>query len=625
MPGPGMVQIDPAQKQVPAAVEVFDARQMRLQAKQEVNLLLEKSKSVVSMEKGKLENLQIISSFTVLAKPGHEKETYNIYRQEVSKANEQLILNKENFDIQLEETAPGKLYIVCGRYEERNLKIEVEIGKEETRQTERVLPAPVAENTKVASTSERERLPQPKFTAKERKDIKISAEVLEGLGSIDLTESQWKVMKERILNVAGGSFNKFSEADKMEAIRRVISPHEYEGKGGLEYPGPDELKNRVVRKAAGTLSDMKGDCDDYSLLFVACVKQMEKEGLLKVEGMKLALMEYYDPKDQSVKAHANILQIIMSDEKTSEKTAVLVDLTVHTKSLNLGLTSKNTAGWNTDLRKMMLEHLNGGREPAEMIKSDYFQMQVYGGSEDNARKYDGVEFYYIEKSDDKKVMESINQAKSYAKKANMLKEEGKLEEAYAAHEKADQLFNDIIDMLKKRVELGKNSGGYYADTYTRLADAYYQKRMNLVSESNTIAIKTEVGTGNSGEKIKSAEEAKGEWIKCLETIVGMDGLSCFALSNSSADEFNRGREHYPKAEELAKRAVGAAPYRKNGYDVVWNVFSEQKKFSEVKALLEGYETTLPIIIRKEGDPEPDLKALLDGYILEAGKKIKKTP
>ena len=41
MPGPEMVQLDPAQKQAPAAVEAFDRRQITLKAKQEVNLLLE--------------------------------------------------------------------------------------------------------------------------------------------------------------------------------------------------------------------------------------------------------------------------------------------------------------------------------------------------------------------------------------------------------------------------------------------------------------------------------------------------------------------------------------------------------------------------------------------------------
>jgi len=617
-----MVQIDPAQKQVPAAVEVFDARQMRLQAKQEVNLLLEKSKSVVSMEKGKLENLQIISSFTVLAKPGHEKETYNIYRQEVSKANEQLILNKENFDIQLEETAPGKLYIVCGRYEERNLKIEVEIGKEETRQTERVLPAPVAENTKVASTSERERLPQPKFTAKERKDIKISAEVLEGLGSIDLTESQWKVMKERILNVAGGSFNKFSEADKMEAIRRVISPHEYEGKGGLEYPGPDELKNRVVRKAAGTLSDMKGDCDDYSLLFVACVKQMEKEGLLKVEGMKLALMEYYDPKDQSVKAHANILQIIMSDEKTSEKTAVLVDLTVHTKSLNLGLTSKNTAGWNTDLRKMMLEHLNGGREPAEMIKSDYFQMQVYGGSEVKEQKYDGVEFYYKEKFGEHDRSAILKKTEKLAITGRELKEAGKFKEMIPVYAEANILLDDVIKYMKPLVELGEQSGGYYGDALFRLATVYSARSKNSFNKGSAMA-KCEIKDEPTIEYNKGME-FRQKSIELNEKGLPMDGLGAVATSFAAYYLHNKGVEYYSEAEKKAVDAIICAPFKIDGYDALKSILFIEGRYDEAIKTFEKYGTDLAKINSAGSGDISELRMKLKDYVKGAEDRLKET-
>jgi len=591
-----MVQLDPAQKQAPVAAEVFNERRMMLQAKQEVNLLLEKSKSVVSTEKGKLDNLQVISSFTVLAKPGFEKETYEIYRQEVRKVNEQLIMNKENFDIQLEETKPGKLYIVCGRYEEREPKVAPE-QNENVQQAARI--SPILSNATVdvaAATGEKEKTSQPNFTAKEKKAIKISPETLADLGPLALTVAQWGVMKERILVAAGGGFSGISEAQKIEAIRQVVSYQEYEGKGGLQYPTPNELKGREVRKAAGTLSDRMGDCDDYSLLFIACVKRLEAEGLLKVEGMKLAIMEYYDPKDMSVKAHANVLQITISEEKTLENTAVLVDLTNHTKSWDLKLESKNAVGENADLRKMMLEHLNENRKPAEMIKPEYFQMVAYGGSAVEGHKYDGVEFYYKEKKGETNLVMRITEAEGHAEKAMELMVKGDFKAAQPEHEEATRQFNAIINELtapKGAIELGESSGGYHADLLSRLAELYRQEYLNLSRESHTLSQLYPGKTEISGDKSAKSDEVRGEWLKLHQQLMAnVDGLNAFALSYAASHEFNRGTEHYARAEELAEKAIQAAPFRIDGYEAKLDIFVWEKRKDDALRAFDEFDKNL---------------------------------
>ncbi len=621
-----MVQLDPAQKQAPAAVEVFDKRQIILQAKHDVNLLLEKSKSVINSEKGKLENLQIIGSFTVLAKPGHAAETYEIYRIEVNKVNEQLILNKESFDIQLEETRPGKLYIVCGRYEERNPKVAPDAGKGEIRPAERILSPSVAENTNAAAASEREmgreKLPQPNFTAKERKNIKVSAEVLEGLGPLDMTKSQWEIMKGRILSAAGGSFDNLSDTEKIEAIRKVVSPHEYDGTGGLEYPSPDELKGREVRKAAGTLSDKKGDCDDYTVLFIGCVKRLDEEGLLNVGAMKLALVDYYDPAKKEVVAHANALYVTTKG-KDGESTLFMVDLVYNTSVKEMGKISGKGFEQGKDFREKFLAHLNENREPGNMITDALFQSRVYGGSEAEGHKYDGGEFYYKERAGETGLIMQIKEAEGHAENARQSVVDRKFGAAQAEHEEATRQFDAIINEMtqpKGAVELGQSSEGYHADLLSRLADLYRQKCLNLLRESHTLSQLFPDNQEIREKKTEEGNKAKGEWMRLHGQIMkNADGLTAFALSHAAYSEFHM--EHHQEAEELAEKAIKAAPFRIDGYEAMIDLLIGQRRAGEIPTVLDGFDKRLAEIDPGETGAIHKLRVELKEYV----KKSLETP
>jgi len=593
MPGPEMVQLDPAQKQAPAAAEVFDARQITLQAKQEVNLLLEKSKSVISSDKAKLENLQVVSSFTVLAKPGHEKEMYNIYREEASKVNEQLILNKENFDIQLEETVPGKLYTVCGRYEEREPKV-----------------------------------------AQEEKKVEPLA----------LSDAEWLEMRakiDRVVQAKHGEkkFDELSTTEKLTMVWLAISPKLPDGsKSDFAYKTSDNPAVYEPQTASETILRKSGDCDDFSVLFTACVKKLADGGLLNVEGTQLALMEYYDPKDKAVMAHANILQIILKDE-TPEKKTVLVDFTFNPKCLDLEVVPKDA-----DLRKIMLDHLNEYREEADKIKPDCFQLLVYGGSTAKESRYSGVEFYFHEKTDAER--------RIFLKEADLLKDDA--DEAFAnnkgdnasLHEKTIQKYDAANDMLslaiselEKVVKLGRESGGYYGDALFRLAAACYDKGSNLMMKGSAMEkIAGQMPEGNEHSELQSAAkeiEGDGRALRRAANDLyaegfGMKELSAVAVSYEAYYMYRKytlsgDKEKYAKAEGLAKDAIRIEPFKPDGYEALNSIYVREGHYSEAIEAFKGYDASLSKINSDKSGDIFELRQKIGNYIKYAENELNKKP
>ena len=647
MLGPEMVQLDPAQKQAPAAVEVFDKRQLRLQAKQEVNLLLEQSKNVAELNKGKLGNLQVLGSFTVKAEPGHEAETYDIYRQEISHANELLINEKSSIGLRLMRSEDGKIIIAAGLYEERVPKVAQEVKK---------------------------------------------------VDPLALTAEEWAPMESRIYEVAGAvypgrEFGKLSAYEKLNAIRCAVTPYPPEGvEKGFEYKTSSNSADYAPQTASETLARKSGDCDDLSILFAACVKKLDGDGKLNVNEVKLALIEYYDPKDKAVKAHANVLQIALNDEKLPEKTTIMVDLTFQSSTKDLKLSSEQAVGWNPDMRKKMLEHLNTDRTAAKnQIKEGNLRIQIYGGSSSLEHKYDGISVYYDEKTLAAWFNQELGGAKACAERAETRKTESNLAGAYLEHLAAAEMFDRLIDGLTGRlfssvvdtgsfveslneyvkkdgkrfenpnafsasvlaawgelekpggqvragnlivrneegrlnvyehdspVEFGKSSGGYFADVHSWLSDVYYNQCHNLISQSNTMAL---LGFDfNEYSKTKAdGTYARTMWLGIHSEIVQTPGLSAFALANAALDEMNFVRGSHSKAEKLARDAISAAPFRKDGYVALHSVLSADERYPEIKSSFEEYGRTLPPIIRKEDETGPDLKALLDGYVKKAKEK-----
>jgi len=584
MPEPGMVQLDPAQKQAPAK-ELFSLQQMVLQAKVEVNLLLEKSKSVAETDKGKLENLQVLSSFSATAKPGHEKETYEIYRQAVCRANELLIGEGSNVGLRLEEASPGKLIIVCGIYEER----------------------------------------EPK-AAQEKKKVEPLA----------LNETEWLEMRakiDRVVEAKHGEkkFEELSTVEKLTAVWLAIAPELPDGsKSEFTYKTSGNPADYAPQTASETLARKSGDCDDFSALFTACVKRLDDAGLLKVEGTQLALMEYYDPKEKAVKAHANVLQIILKDE-TPEKKAVFVDFTFNPKCLDLEMVPKDA-----DLKKMMLEHLNEHRENADKIRPDCFQLLVYGGGAE--KKYSGVESYFHERKDAERLI--------FLKEAGLLK--GDADEIFtnnksddaSLHEKAIQKYNAANDMLnlaiselENAVRLGRESGGYYGDALFRLAAIYETKKDNLIVKASAmekIAGQKPLGS-DAAEKMNAAAkkvEADGDAARVKSNDLyaegfGMNGLGAVAIS-LGAYHLSRMRK-YHEAEKAAVDAITSAPFKIDGYDALKRVLFDERKYAEAIDTFRKYDESLSNINSGKTGDIFGLRETIGGYIKEAENELTKKP
>ncbi|MFA5929340.1 MAG: hypothetical protein WC861_00490 [Candidatus Micrarchaeia archaeon] len=515
MPGPEMVQLDPAQKQAPVSSVAFDARKMTLQAKQEVNLLLEKSKSVISTDKAKLENLQVISSFTVTATPGHEKETYEIYRQAVSRANEQLIMNRESFDIQLEETKPGKLYIVCGRYEER----EPVVAQNENRATE--------------STTD---IAWLRLTNKERKALAATPEELEKAGSIELTPQQWSVLKDKIYQTAeiaygGRKFDVLSTEERLDVIRRAISPNAAEGQEvGFAYRKSIDPANHDIQKAAETLSKQSGDCDDLALLYVACAKLLKDEGKLDVASVKLAVAGYYNPEKKKVLGHANVIQISTGGGKEAAAT-FLVDMTVNTTTKNLGVAPEKADV--EGLKDGFVTHLNASSKEKNLVNASLVELRLFEGEE-------GAQSYY------------------YFKKGEYYVNCGDSEKALPA--------------LTKSIDIAEKNGLYCGDALVMRGEIYKEQSRPIVTAASKLMQADDKKSNEDGRELNDFGMElfrKGE--KDYMDAINGGGLSAFANSKVARYYWNHG--NYAEAEKRATAAVEQAPFEMRYYTQLWDVYT----------------------------------------------------
>ncbi len=564
MPGPEMVQLDPAQKQAPAAVEVFDKRQMILQAKHDVNLLLEKSKSVINSDKAKLENLQVISSFTVLAKPGHEKETYEIYRIEVNKVNEQLILNKESFDIQLEETRPGKLYIVCGRYEEKEPKVAQE-EKEKVKQTEYKI----------------EKLPPCRLSEQDKADIAVTKEALATMEPLELTGKQWEIFRGRIYRTARmvkhKDFGKLTNEEKLDVVRCAISPHEKAAKKmGFKYPEPGDPKMDDIQKAAETLSTRKGDCDDLSLLYIACLKRLADNNEIDLKGASLVIAGYFDPDAKAVKAHANTLQILV---KGNEPNVYLVDLTLNTSKKDLSMAPGKAIAEDSDFRKRFAEHMNESRDDGLKLSPSLMELQVYSG-------YSAVEVYY------------------YEKKGEYLLKNGK--------------DSDATDQLTKGIDIAERDGVPAANSYFLRVDGW----------SNIIQPTTELQSKLSREGKMDEADSYGtvvrEFNECIledkRKGIAQPVQSSYSLSRGSVSTFNKA--HGAEAEAMMVTAIKKAQFRDEIYPTLWEMYSKEGKYAEAAKTFQGLKDELDKT-GIDGGKIGEIKRTLDGYVGQAEKKLMK--
>lgn len=598
MSGPNTMQIDPSQKQAPST-ETFDARQMGFAAKEDVNLLIEKSKSEIRA--GAHENLQILSSFTVTAKPGHEADTYEIYRKEVCNANRLLIKEDANFDIRLEEATPGKFYVVSGRYEETGTVV--------SRAESTTKPA---EGTSIILSEE------------DRKNLVVSPEKLATMEPDALTDEQWKVMLglfEQAAKDTGEGAKAFKDlfpSEKIEIVRKIISPTSAEGKEiGFVYDKKTGAEKQDIKKAAETLSAMSGDCDDLALLYIACIKRLEADNLLKVEGIKLAAAGYYDPEENGIMGHANVLHITMesNDKKDLRTTTYLVDLTYNASSTNLKLESDAITMDNADFETKYLAHLNTDKRAKDKINSELIELKLYGG-------YEGAQAYYYETKGAYLYTDLNNLVTEAAK----LRKDGQFVEAEKKCADLEVQLKALYEMMSETVSLGKESGSDYGKALVDFADVCHLRSTNLVNQGSALAnlandekdldvqktlrdqasIDTQMGTDLLAEYLESYKEA-----------IDLPNPDSYTLhSVAKYLRYSSDANDLPKAESKIIEAIEKSRFTPELYETYWDIMTKEGKTDEAKTALSAYRSKLVELGVKVNTEKNDAISTINGLIGE---------
>ena len=578
MPSPGMVQLDPAQKQAPAVTDAFDAKQIQLQAKTDVNLLIEKSKS--ELQSSKHESLQILSSFPVPIKEGHEWETRETYRRAVCDAND--LLRKEGAPIAIWlEDVGDKFHIVTGRYEEKESTIV---------QSEKREPM-VAQNEGGEKTAPVERTPIV-LTDEDHKNRAITKEELEHIAPDELTANQWSVVQKLLDKISRDDyslpFDRLFPSQKIDVIRKMISPSEIEGKeiGFVSAP------SRELHKAAETFSTLKGDCDDLSLLYIACVKKLDKSGEFKIEGVKLAVVVYYDPDKKDVLSHANVIQISMKnkDEKKPDITTFLVDLTYLPSNTNLKLKPDAVNEGSVDLKGKLLEHMNEDRVSDEKkIKKELTELILYDGyvgreTPEGKDKFAGAKVYYCENNS----IFQLEEADKLGEEAMKLYNKSKCLEAIPIFEAADRIYEKVCADLSDAIKTGNANGTYCGDVLVRLADAQAHRYTNLTRWGSALDITGDSKTGH--QKEDDGEEQKKLSALSYGQAISVDGLSSYA-SNRCAKYLSK-KTDYATAENIMLQAISAAPFKPELYETYYEIMVKDSKKEEADKRLGEFNAQL---------------------------------
>ncbi|MFA6327912.1 MAG: hypothetical protein WCY41_00525 [Candidatus Micrarchaeia archaeon] len=584
MPTPGMVQIDPVQRQTSATADVFDARQTALQAKQDVNLLIEKLKS--ELQSSKHESLQILSSFPIPIKKGHEWEMRETYRKAACDAND--LLRKEGAPIAIWlEDVGDKFHIVTGRYEERTPKVmQIEEKMPQVVQSEeggKAVPAVT---------------PIFDLTETDRNELCVTNEVLAGMKPNQLTDGQWKVlnkiMDKTAEHIYGKNFDKLSQGRKINVLRHIFSPHTDEGKElGFTYSGSAELKI-----AAETLSSLKGDCDDFSFLYIACANRLDGEGRLHVKDIKLAVVDYYDPKNNEIGAHANVFPVVLNKVGGKRAKIFLVDLTFNTSTTPLGHKENEIDAKNDKFRDKFLGHMNESREEK---KIEVMELRLYDG-------FTGLLAYYYTNNGATLAKEAKDIGKNSEKQIDALMKLDEYDKVVAIYQDIDNKFEDAKKALNGAIEIGKESGCNYGDALVRMGILYYGQGSNLINWSTPLSAsgKSEDGTKKTAKGIELHSDCYAYFKEALE----LPDVSSFVLNEGAKvlrESLNS--EGYLIAEQMVVKAIKAAPFKPELYETLLSIMNKEGKTSEALKLLQEY-------IKAPGLP-PEVKKMIDGLITEA--------
>jgi|GEM_PF-4709456 len=479
--------------------------------------------------------------------------------------------------------------VTIGRAEDGSLKIEGITRRASKAGTSRASKAPKAadvpvnsQNVKIEQTSrDKPSYQMPIILSKtERANLLVPQDELAAMKPDELTDKQWAVISSRLDTVSRNNFNVGFDTlfppQKIEIIRMVLSPHaETEGKVlGFVYEPGDGLK-----KAAETLSGMKGDCDDYSLLYISCIKRLENEGRIKVNGIRLAVADYYDPTKGKVLGHANVLQFSVRSKDANDPTVTgfLVDLTYTTSSIDLKISPETAQTKPEVLKDGFVDHLNGDKKT---INKQLVEFRTYN-------TYAGAELYYHD-----------------------------MRGASLMEAKKDQ---EALESLSTAIDIGRNNDLYYGDALFRRAELRRRIAFGFSEKWNELF---EAGKGEGNEDLaRMAGQTYAASQQDYQEAVSLKNLSAFAYYR--AEKYFLEHEDYPSAQSMALNAIRQAPFDSTYYAELWGILEKQGRYSEAAKIFQEYRAGLDSLDTGKEGTIFRLKGDLDNYVKSAETELGK--
>src|SRR3989338_5541208 len=417
------------------------------------------------------------------------------------------------------------------------------------------------------------------LSPQDRTELAVPEAELGTIKPYELTDAQWKVLSAYFdtvsRNAFGVGFDLLEQSQKEDIIRKTISPHENAGQAlGFKYEAADDVKT-----AARTLSGMIGDCDDYSLLYIACINRLQKERRLDKNGFDLAVAQYYDPTEPKICGHANIIQFGKKNERTigAKETTFIVDFTVKTSTVDMKLDPALAQAPNDSLRNKFVKYMNMGRKDSQKIKPEFVSFRHYDS-------FEGAQVYYSREEGVRLMQNGQNQ--------------------------------EAIEVLAVGIGVAEIAGLPHEDLLFYMAKARKEEGMSIIGEGAQLYEKGDEEGGQA--KINAGKQLYEIGNRDYATALQLNGLSHSVLNEASYGYLLN--KNYAAAKKLAIRSIESAPFIEESYTTLWNSLDAHGKYSEAEKIFQDYREMLDKLDKSKTGPIAELKDKLDGYIEMAHQK-----
>jgi len=397
---------------------------------------------------------------------------------------------------------------------------------------------------------------------------------IEGLSPMEIPSEQWEKIN-RALNQASNDlygrsfFDNLFPSQKMEVIRKIISPHEQDFKFNLKLPylgirEEDETKPLMPKKAAETL-EHGGKCDDFSFAYLSIIAKLAEEKRLKVEGIDLTEIRYFDPIKNKPLGHSNIIHISLTSEHEdeSQKKTYLVDFTYRTQRTDLNLQPEEVTTDNEKLRAGMLDHLNGNRAEEDKIKPENLEVSFYQGVA-------GGQAYYYE-----------NLGQYYRLKSNLENEKENWQNAIEAFDTAIEISKQ--NHLECSSSLAQRASIYQKFGYSLGNESYeirhsekYEREPALKEEANNKSKLSYEFLQRAEADNRAVRDSPNSTVFALK--INVENLRFWKNENNDAFQ-----------EDLLRRIISKAPFELESRERLAGILEKQGKIGEA---IQNYEDLL---------------------------------